>query len=186
MLESAVLAALNHLLAAEPWATERLRGAAGKRCRVEVGPFGMDIAVDGDGKFRIADAGGEAAVHIQIPADALLSLPNGGAASLFAAARLTGSAELAETLAFVFRNLHWDLEGDLARVVGDIPARRLAKAGRSFASWQREFSERFSANLVDFASEEGNLVVPRREFDVFRAALATLRDDLARLEKRLA
>jgi hypothetical protein len=49
--------------------------------------------------------------------------------ALFASVKLSGSADLAECLAFVFRNLGWDIEEDLASVLGDIPARRLALTG---------------------------------------------------------
>ena len=53
-------------------------------------------------------------------------------------------------------------------------------------AWHREALDRLLANLGDYATEDGGLAVPRREAEAFYGDCASLRDDLARLEKRLA
>lgn len=70
-----------------------------------------------------------ATVTISFPQDALLLVLTDRPAFV-AAARISGSGELAECLGFVFRNLQWDIESDLSQWVGDIAARRLL-AGES-------------------------------------------------------
>ena len=67
----------------------------------------------------------ELEVSISLPAAApLLALQ--GKDAVMRAARIEGSAEFAETLGFVIRNLRWDAEEDLSKVVGDIAAHRIA------------------------------------------------------------
>ena len=41
-------------------------------------------------------------------------------------------------------------------------------------------------NVMEYAIEERRMVVSRTEFNGFAAAVAKLRDDLARLEQRMA
>lgn len=188
MLARAAVTALNHILAGEGWARERLRAFGGQHLRLSGGPLALDLTVDGEGYFHPAgDAspGGMPAVTIELPADAPFRLLTGGRESVFAAARLSGTADFAETLAFVFRNLRWDIEDDLSQVVGDIAARRLVSTGATFLSWQKKAAGNLAANLAEYLSEEADVVVPRHAFDRFSADLQALRDDLDRLDVRL-
>ncbi|MDT9145970.1 hypothetical protein RSW78_25420, partial [Escherichia coli] len=89
-------------------------------------------------------------------------------------------------LAFVFRNLEWDVEADLARVVGDIAAHRLTRFGAGLFDGLREAFRRTVQNVAEYATEETPLVAPRRDIAAFCADVDTLRDDVARLEKRIA
>ena len=185
MLNNLLVRVLNHLIVGEAWAGERLRGFAGQRLAIAGGPFPILLAVTADGLFEVADmAAAEPAVTITLPADfaARLLVDRN---SLFAAAKLSGSADFAETLAFVFRNLHWDAEEDLANFVGDIAAHRLVQAGQSAFAWQKRAAGNLASNVAEYATEEAGLLAAPRDVQAFGAAVSTLRDDVARLEKRL-
>lgn len=187
MLVRQGVSALNHLLTGESWARERLRHFAGHHARLVSGPLRLDLAVDGEGYFRAADRPDDVlpAVTIELPADApfrFLTDRN----SVFAAARISGTADFAETLAFVFRNLRWDVEEDLARVVGDIAAHRLVRIGRTFLGWQRRAGRNLAANAAEYLGEESGVLVPQREMARFRAEIEALREELARLESRIS
>ncbi len=58
LLESPIAAALNHLLAAEPWARERLAPHAGKLLELRSPPLpALRFAVQDDGRLGPAPAG---------------------------------------------------------------------------------------------------------------------------------
>jgi ubiquinone biosynthesis accessory factor UbiJ len=177
--------ALNHVLENEDWARQRLGIHAGQTVRIEGGPFAVSLTVGDDGMFCAAAEGETAAVAVEFSSDAPFRLLSEHG-DIFAAAHLTGSATFAETLAFVFRNLRWDVEADLADIVGDIPARRIARAATAGLAWHRAALARLGANVAEFASEESRLVVPARELAEFASSVDMVRDDLARLEKRIA
>jgi len=179
-----VPAALNHLLLAESWAQERLRLHAGSHALIQAGPLDLHLLVDSDGLFRAGSAEQSPAVTISLPLDTPIRFLT-DRKSVFQAAKLSGSADFAETLAFVFRNLRWDVEADLAQYVGDIPARRLEMARHSLARQGQESFGRLFNNLAEYASEDYDWIVPRRELEAFGREVDVLRDDLARLEKRL-
>lgn len=176
---------LNHLLAAEPWATERLRAFAGQQLQVLAGPLTFAFAVETDGRLVKALADQEPAVTVTLPADTpvrlLLDRP-----SIMANARLSGNADFAESLAFVFRNLRWDAEADVSRVTGDIVARRLVQGGKALWQWQQEAGARSLANVAEYLGDDSGLLVARIEVEDHYRAVDGLRDDVARLEKRLA
>ena len=180
-----VVPLLNHLLERENWARQRLLPHAGQAARIAGVPFPLTMTVTDAGIFRAGAADEEAAVTIELPADAPFRMLTDPAA-IFGAARLSGAANFAETLAFVFRNLRWDYEADLATLIGDIPARRLAKSLADGIAWHRSLARRLGMNAAEFATEEAGLVTPARDLMQFSQAVDQLRDDLARLEKRIS
>ena len=179
------LPALNHVLAGSNWARSRLQPYAGQGFRVEGGPWPVEFVVTPDGFFVEAPPHSTPAVTIALGEGLLGDLLSDPQRAL-ASARLSGAANFAETLAFVFRNLRWDYEADLADIVGDIPARRLARLLASGLEQQRRALGNLGANVAEYLTEEGRMVTPQREVRDFAAAVDTLRDDVARLEKRIA
>lgn len=188
MLGRAIVSVLNHVLSGEGWARERLRNFSGQHLRLVGGPLALALTVDGEGLFRAwnGTVAETPAVTIDLPADAPIRLLNGGRESVFAAARLTGTADFAETLAFVFRNLRWDIEDDLSKVIGDIAARRLVSTGTNLLAWQRQAAANFAANVAEYLSEEAAVIAPSREIARFKADVQALQGDLDRLELRVA
>lgn len=180
-----IVPVLNHLLDREDWARERLLSYVGQTARIEGGLLRLAMTVDERGFFRPATTDDAPSVTIAFAADApfrLLTDPG----SVFATARLSGAANFAETLAFVFRNLRWDYEADLADAIGDIPAHRLAQLLTGGIAWHRTAARRLGANLAEYATEESALVTPARDTRCFAIEVDQLRDDVARLEKRIA
>ncbi len=93
---------------------------------------------------------------------------------------IEGSADLASAVDHLFRNLTWDFEEDLSKVFGDIIAHRLASSGRALAAWQRDAALRLAENLVEYWTEE-----QPADVENFCRNVDTLRDDVARIEKRI-
>ncbi len=185
MFLDAVVRFVNHLLASEGWAQGRLKPFAGQQISLLCGPARFGLAVEGDGRLRAAPADESAAVQIILPADAPLRFIT-DRDSLLSVTRISGNADLAEALAFLFRHLRWDIEADLAEAVGDIAARRLARGARQALAWQRDATARFAANLAEYFTEESRTLLPARNLAAFRTNLVDLDSDLQRLESRVA
>ena len=58
---------------------------------------------------------------------------------------MQGDAEFAQEVSFLARNLTWDVEEDLSRVVGDIAAHRIVQGARQARDWGREAAQRARA-----------------------------------------
>lgn len=185
MFDRAALFFLNHLLAAESWALARLKPFAGQHARFDVGPVSLCFAIAGDGALAACDTVEEPQVCIRLPDDTPIRILT-DRDGVFQAARIAGSADFAEALGFVARNIRWDAEADLASVVGDIPAHRLNLAAKSFVEQKLDATKRLSANVVEFLADEEGAVLRPTELAPFFSEIDRLRDDLARLEKRIA
>lgn len=184
MLERPALSFLNHLLVEEGWALPRLKPFAGQHARFIAGPLSFGVTVAGNGSLQTCDSASEAQVTITLPDDTPLRLLT-DRDSIFQSARITGSADFAEALGFVARNLRWDAEADLARVVGDVPARRIRLGAETFLNGKRTAAERLAANIAEFLIDEEGLILRPAPLLNFYTEVDRLRDDLARLEKRI-
>jgi len=184
MLDQAALAAVNHLLQDAAWARARLLPFAGRTARLRLPPWQFDFAIDERGQLLPATAA-KPDVEIALPADTPLALLR-GADAVSKDVHISGSAELADALGFVLRNLRWDFEDDLSKVVGDIAAHRVTGLLNAFGTWQHQAATNLAENLVEYFTEEQPMLAKPAEVADFTASVDGLRDDLARLEKRVA
>lgn len=177
--------AVNHLLKSAPWARERLAPHAERCVRLLAEPVDLLFTIDIHGYLVEAAADCEPAVTLSLPLSAVPGLLAGDANKAMNAVRIEGNADLADALGFVFRNLRWDVEEDLSRVFGDIVAHRLVLGAQGL----RQFHERawagLTGNVAEYLAEEQQALVNRLAVGGFSDDLRALRDDLARLEKRL-
>ena len=176
--------ALNHLLRQNSWAAEKLRPHAGKTLRIGVMPLQSTLTLDNAGEFSTAAP--EATVDAKIllsPGSALRLLIE--PASAMNLATLEGDMELATTVGKVLRDLRWDIEEDLSRVIGDIPAHQLGQAG---ARIRREIGRQAASVAGMFAEywlEEQPLIAKKTHLAQFSRDVDALREDAERLAKRL-
>lgn len=180
------LAAINHVLGQADWAREKLAAFAGRSARVVMPPFDANIVVLDNGYLSSpADDQTQADVTINLPASSPLLLLQ-GLPTLMRAVKLSGSVDFAEALSFVIRNLKWDVEEDLSKVVGDIAAHRLVDGAKRFGTWNASAAQNLAGNFAEYFTEEQPLIAQSAAIADFSREVDRLRDDVARLEKRVA
>ncbi|MDP2824683.1 MAG: hypothetical protein Q8O52_18630 [Sulfuritalea sp.] len=187
-LPAPLLAAINHLLGQAAWARDKLAPFAGHAARVKLPPFEAAFLIGEDGCISAPSltnaAAAEPEVSISLPAATPL-LAMQGKDAVLRAAHIEGSAEFAEALGFVIRNLRWDAEEDLSGIVGDIAAHRIVSGTREFAAWQQQAARNLAENLAEYFTEEQPMIARQADIAGFSNDIDRLRDDVARLEKRL-
>ena len=154
VMERLVLFA-NHVIAAEPAAVARLGQHAGKSLRLELADWPPLLPPLGPFAFRITPAGlleeagsgdAAAAADADAPADLRVAIAAANPAALlgrWAAGErppvtVSGDAAFASDIDWLIDNLRWDAAGDLARFVGDGPARELSRLGGFLAAAFRD------------------------------------------------
>lgn len=184
-LESPVVAAINYLLKAEPWARERLAPFAGETIEVRSSPFpSLAFIVEKDGLLGSAATGGQPSLLVTLKPEAPAAYLR-GEEHFLRAIEVSGNARLADEVMVLVRNLRWDFEEDLSRVTGDVVAHRIADAARGLAAWQADAAKRFAEAFADYVTEENKLVAQRRDMEALARDTARLRDSIERLEQRI-
>jgi len=185
MIERGALAGLNHLLSQQRWAAERLRAFSGQNVEFRCPPFpDLRVKILDSGLLDRAETAAASSLVVTFK-PAALPLLLGRDQSALKHVDVEGSAELASTVQYLARHLSWDAEEDLSRIFGDVLARGLATQGRAFAAWQREAATRLAENLAEYWTEEQPLLARTSDVENFCHDVDTLRDDLARMEKRI-
>jgi ubiquinone biosynthesis protein UbiJ len=181
----ALPAAINHLLAAEPWARAQLVPHVGKTLHVIVSPFTIRLAVATDGSVVRAANTAVADTTVTLPHSAIPQMVAGGGDAALRDLRLDGDAEFAQAVSMLAKHLRWDVEEDLSKVVGDAASHRIVNAARSVTGEIKRTGERMTAGFTEYLLEENPQLVRPRAVQVLADGVRKLRDDLARLEKRL-
>lgn len=143
-----------------------------------------------DGRLSLTpnNAGAAADASLSGSPISLLALagPRGEGALRGGGVRIEGDAEVAQKFRELLSLAKPDFEEELARVIGDVGARRVANIARDVLEWGRKASGSLARNVVEYLQEEGRDLPTRVEADEFLDSVDRLRDDAERLEARLA
>ena len=189
-LQHLVLPAINHLLAADPQAQGKLGDHVGKT--LVFSAMGVDLPweIDAAGLLRTASQAplnvDAANLHITVDLAAVREAIARRAPLNLSGAQIRGDAELAQTLSWLMAHVRWDVEDDLAQLIGDIAAHRLVQGGQTALSQGRQAWTSAHDRARDWFAEEPRALISHTEWTPLQQAVQDLRDRAARLEKRLA
>jgi ubiquinone biosynthesis protein UbiJ len=190
MWEQRLNAVLQRALAASPRAQGLAAGLAGRSLELQLHATRWSAVLRSHGDRLEVRAGSAAA------ADARIS---GGALALLALAaadpeavvrrgdvRIDGDAEVAAQFRELARLLRPDLEHELARLLGPVPAHLAVRALRTAAGWGRQASAAALRDVADYLAHERRVLVPQPEAEHLLRDAETLRERSDRLDARLA
>ena len=145
---------LNHVLAQEKQAQDRLQRQKGRIVRVKLGVFSLDMIVTPAGLLDLAPAVAKPDLVLTVPMDSPQSVVQAVMTGKPPPVSIEGDVQLAAEVGWLADNLRWDVEEDLARVIGDAPAHAIADAVRRLASSLKQFVAK-----TPFGSPAGSSVV---------------------------
>ena len=179
-----VIASINHVLAQEPWARQQLALHAGKVACIDAGALALRLRVSVDGAFEAAPVAQVPDVTIQVKlADLPVILSNRERA--FSYVKIAGDAEFANAISHLSKNLRWEAEHDLEKVVGQIAAIRIVSGVKAVFAAARDGQRKLAENMAEFLVEEQALLVRPSDLNAWSGDVARLRDDVERIAKRI-
>jgi ubiquinone biosynthesis protein UbiJ len=181
-------AIINHLLAQEAWARAKLMPHAGKVAVLDGGGISVRLKVASDGLLQMPGADQfsdeAAAVTIRLKmSDLPLIMQNRERA--FSYVKIEGDADFANTISQLSQSLRWEVEDDLSRIVGDIAAVRLVGGARALLDNAKSVHRSVTENVAEYLLEENPMLVRKQAVSDFTGDVTRLRDDVARLAKRI-
>ncbi|HYC47607.1 MAG TPA: sterol-binding protein [Burkholderiales bacterium] len=184
MFENLRAASINRLLRTHSWALERLLPHAGKTIVLVCAPVELRLTVCANGEVTAAPPHTPEDARIAVSPGVLLRLLARDEAA-WSAVEVTGDVHFAAAVDYLWRNLSWDYEEDLSRLVGDIPAHRIARGLRELDRWGRSAALNLGHALAEYVThEQPSLASPFAVQDFVRD-VDEVRDDVERLAKRI-
>jgi len=153
-LQDRLVLLINHVVSREPIAAQRLRPLAGRGLVVHLArwpallPAAPDLilGVTPAGLFERLDTApaGPGGLRIEIDAANPARLALGALSGEAPTVGVQGDAAFAGEMHWLMDNLRWDVEDDLAGIVGPLAARQLAQFGRALRRSLSGLAQRFA------------------------------------------
>lgn len=131
---------VNHVLMQESEAMERLRRQKGRVLRAQWRGCALALLVTPAGLFDLAPEAAAPDLRLELGETSALALARHALRGDKPAIRIEGDVQLAAEINWLVDHLRWDLEEDLARVIGDAPAHLLAQCAGRAAQALRHFA----------------------------------------------
>jgi ubiquinone biosynthesis protein UbiJ len=155
---------INHVLAAEPAATDRLRPHSGRTLALSLTGWPSLLPPPPVLAWRVTPAGmlewcglegpGVADLSVQLDASNPALLVARTLAGQAPAVQIDGDAQLAGDVNWLLQNLRWDVAADLEKLFGPVAAEQLHRIGSTLASGLR--------TALKAAASLGERLRPRR------------------------
>jgi ubiquinone biosynthesis protein UbiJ len=185
MLASVSLAPLNHFLPSKSWAGKRLQPYVGKTVRLCISSFfNIVLTVQTSGELSAAMSSATVDTTITLTPGLLLRLLAHDEEA-YRKISISGDSVFAEELLCISKNLHWDVEQDLSRIMGDILAHRVVRISKGLKQWHNKSIRNLSETLVEYWMEEQPLLAKPVRVHEFISEVGALKDDVGQLEKRV-
>lgn len=137
---------VNHLLMQEPEAQQRLLAQKGRSVCMAWRSFNMQVSITPAGLLELCDAPApEPDLTLTMTDESPLELIKTAATGQRPAVRIQGDVQFAADINWLVDNLRWDVEDDLARVIGDGPAHAVGNFARSAAAALKGFVDKASS-----------------------------------------
>lgn len=146
---------LNHVLMQEPEAQTRLAHKKGSVLHVRWGVFEMELQVTPAGLLDLAEPSAKPDLLIVVTANTPMLAAQALMAGKTPPVNIEGDVQLAAELGWLAENLRWDVEEDLSRLLGDVPAHGIVDAGRKLADALKRFLAKPASNADTSVSGAG-------------------------------
>jgi len=179
---------LNRGLPRSPRARQLCRELQGHRVAVDVTGF-MRLVVESTGETLQLTRDASAIAEAEIVGAPLSLLALAGESPEAVIQRgdvqMRGDLELAQKFRELALLLRPDIEEEVSKVLGDVPAHHLGRVARAAFGWTRNAASTSVRNVAEYFAHERQHLVPRAEADQLLKGVDTLRENVDRLEARI-
>ena len=160
-LQQRIVLFLNHVLMQEPQAMERMVRQKGRIARAQWRTYSLALVVTPAGLFNVAPESAAPDLRLHVTETSPLALAQGVFKGDKPAIRIEGDVQLAAEINWLVDHVRWDVEEDLARVIGDAPAHTVAQvAGRAVQALRQFVSARRAPGSSPASAPPSSSVAP--------------------------
>lgn len=178
---------INHILRNEQWASKRLQSFSGMTIGIRIFPLPIHhMRIDESGTMQPMQDDPDPDVTLTLSPTILPRLLT-KEVSAFEQISIAGNRSLGDTLISIAKSLDLGilLESDLSKILGDIPAHRLAQSGMRLLHWHTESMALLCQSWTEYCTEEQPILAKATALTHFAAEIEVLQLQADQLEQRL-
>ena len=173
---------LDHLLSQNDWMQTKLIDHRNKIIVIEVSGLKIILKIDENGLLHSLNNSEEYDCIIKLTVNdfinQLINKNNGNIS-------IEGDLELANQVSQVLKGIEWDIEEDLSKYIGDIPAIQVNKALKKIVTSSKKNIGGISGALLEYWQEENKILTKRRNVEIFNSEVDKIVEDTERLEAKI-
>jgi len=180
---------LNRLVGESTAAKDLLEGLSGTSFAVHVEGLGMTAVLHAEGqRLRVGTRAEGATASLRATPLDLMKLARAGSVSDVkrTQANFSGDLQVAERYSQLLKLARPDIEDEVAKWIGDVPAHALGEVARGAGAWLARAAGALRMNTAEYLQEESRAMPAALEADAFYSDVERLRDDVERTAARLA
>ena len=131
---------LNHVLMQEPEARARLTRQTGRVVEARWRAFVVRLSATPAGLLDLASSAATPDLTLTLVEESPWELAQAALRGDKPPVRIAGDVQFAAEINWLVEHVRWDLEEDMARVIGDAPAHAMGEAGRKMVQALRQFA----------------------------------------------
>ena len=173
---------LNHLLSQNDWMQSRLINHKNKVIVIEISEFKLILKIDENGLLQSLNESEEIDCIIKLTVnDFINQLINNNNGNI----SIEGDLELANQVSQVLKKIEWDVEEDLSRYIGDIPAIQTTMILKKIVASSQKNIKNITGALLEYWQEENKILTKKRNVEIFYSEVDKIVEDTERLEARI-
>ncbi|SFM07162.1 SCP2 domain-containing protein [Variovorax sp. OV329] len=133
---------LNHVLQQEPEAQARVKRQEGRVVEVRWRNVLMRLVATPAGLVDLAPEGATPDLTLSVTQENPFALAQSALLGDKPMVRIVGDVQLAAEINWLVDHVRWDVEDDLARVIGDVPAHAIGNTARKVVAALRQFIDK--------------------------------------------
>jgi len=173
---------LDHLLSQNDWMQTKLIDHKNKVVVIEISSIKLILKIDEKGLLHSLNETKEFDCIIKLTVNdfinQLINKNNGNIS-------IKGDLELANQVSQVLKRIEWDVEEDLSRYIGDIPATQATKVLKKIVTNSQKNISNISGALLEYWQEENKILTKKRDVEIFNSEVDKIVEDTERLEAKI-
>ena len=173
---------LDHLLSQNDWMQSKLVDHKNKIILIEISDLKLILKVDENGLLHSLSEAEKFDCIIKLTVNSLISqLINNNNSNI----SIEGDLELANQVAQVLKKIEWDIEEDLSKYIGDIPAIQMTKILKEVVARGQKNITNITGALLEYWQEENKILTKKINVEIFNSEVDKIVEDTERLEARI-
>ena len=173
---------LDHLLSQNDWMQTKLIDHKNKVVVIEISSIKLILKIDEKGLLHSLNETKEFDCIIKLTVNdfinQLINKNNGNIS-------IKGDLELAHQVSQVLKRIEWDVEEDLSKYIGDIPATQATKVLKKIVTNSQKNISNISGALLEYWQEENKILTKKRDVGIFNSEVDKIVEDTERLEAKI-
>ena len=173
---------LDHLLSQNDWMQSKLVEHKNKIIIIKISDLKLILKVDENGLLHSLNEAEKFDCIIKLTVNSFISqLINNNNSNI----SIEGDLELANQVAQVLKKIEWDIEEDLSKYIGDIPAIKTTKILKKVVTKGQKNIGNITGALLEYWQEENKILTKKINVEIFNSEVDKIVEDTERLEARI-